>query len=236
MALIRSGVTNRDLERTAALLPVMALEYTRIASALPQLVQVSDKTLIQMPQGDLVKSASNVKQQFSDFSDASRGILKGIAAVMAIDVAADGHADILDALLSATGIGAGGAAAGTTTAAGLTVGGAVAGAIAIGYLAHSALQEVRRHDGHVRALANSMLQHTRDHHHVHFAARYDELMNTVRSHLKQGLRRRYGLDQRLMEQDRLAKALADVRILQRDLLSQLAQSGQTLALFDTAAA
>lgn len=233
---VRSGVTNRDLERTAALLPVMALEYTRIASALPQLVQVSDKTLIQMPQGDLVKSASNVKQQFSDFSDASRGILKGIAAVMAIDVAADGHADILDALLSATGIGAGGAAAGTTTAAGLTVGGAVAGAIAIGYLAHSALQEVRRHDGHVRALANSMLQHTRDHHHVHFAARYDELMNTVRSHLKQGLRRRYGLDQRLMEQDRLAKALADVRILQRDLLSQLAQSGQTLALFDTAAA
>lgn len=233
---ISSGLTNHDLEHTAALLPVMALEFTRIASTLPQLVQVSDKTLTQMPQSDLAASASNVKQQFSGFSDASRGILKGIAAVMAIDVAADGHADILDALLSATGIGGSGSAAGAAGAAGLTVGGAVAGAIAIGYLAHSALQEVRRHDGHVRALANSMLQHTRDHHHVHFAARYDELMNTVRSHLKQGLRRRYGLDQRLMEQDRLAKALADVRILQRDLLSQLAQSGQTLTLFDKAAA
>jgi hypothetical protein len=81
-----------------------------------------------------------------------------------------------------------------------------------------------------------MLQSTRDHHLVHFGARYDELMATVRSHLKQGLRRRYGLDQRLMEQDRLAKALADVRVLQRDLLSQLSDSGQTLVLFEKAAA
>jgi len=237
---VSTGLANRDLERTARLLPVMVLEYTRIASALPQLVHVSETTLTQMPQGDLAGSVNKVKQQFSDFSDTSRGILKGIAAVMAVDVAADGHADILDALLSTVGIGTGGAAAGgagtAAGAAGITVGGAVAAAIAIGYLAHSALQEVRRYDGQVRALANSMLQHTRDHHQVHFAARYDELMNTMRSHLKQGLRSRYGLDQRLMEQDRLQKALADVRVLQQDLLSQLANSGHTLALFDTAAA
>jgi hypothetical protein len=61
-------------------------------------------------------------------------------------------------------------------------------------------------------------------------------MATLRTHLKHGLRRRYGLDQRLMEQDRLAKALADVRILQRDLLSQLSNSGQTLLLFEKVAA
>jgi hypothetical protein len=81
-----------------------------------------------------------------------------------------------------------------------------------------------------------MLQNIRDHHQVHFLARYDELMATMRYQLQQGLRSRCSMDRALMEQDRLQKALADVRVLQQDLLSQLASSGQTLALFDTAAA
>ena len=225
---VSSGPTTRELEKAAALLPVMVLEYTRIASVLPQLVQVSGATLDKMPQADLGKSVESVNKQFSDFSDSSRGILKGIAAVMAVDVVTDGHADIINDLLAALGMGGGGAA--------LTVGGAVAAVIAIGFVAHNAVQEVKRYDGQVSALANNMLQNTRDHHLVHFGARYDELMATVRTHLKQGLRRRYGLDQRLMEQDRLAKALADVRILQRDLLSQLSGSGQTLVLFEQVAA
>jgi len=231
--------SDRDLERTAALLPAMTLEFTRIASAFPLLVHVDQRTLTEMPRGDLAASAGKIRAQFTEFAGASQGILKGIAAVMAVDVAADGHADIIDALLSSIGVGASTATATTTggaaTAAGLTVGGAVVAAIAIGYLAHSALQETRRHDGQVRTLANSMLQHTRDHHQAHFAARYDELMNTMRSHLKQGLRRRYGLDTHLMEQDRLQKALADVRVFQQDLLSQLASSGHTIALLGTGA-
>jgi len=228
---VSSGATNRDLEKTAKLLPVMVLEYTRIASALPQLVQVSGTTLEKLPQVDLGKSVENVNKQFSDFSDSSRGILKGIAAVMAVDVIADGHLDIISELLAAAGIGGGQAAGG----AAMTVAGSVAAVIAIGFVAHCAVQEVKRYDGQVSALANNMLQNTRDYHVVHFGARYDELMATMRSHLKQGLRQRYGLDQRLMEQDRLAKALADVRILQRDLLSQLSDSGQTLVLFEKVA-
>lgn len=250
---IDTSATDKHLERTAALLPAMVLEYTRIASALPQLVNVNESTLAQMPDADVAGSMRKVQKQFGEFSDTSRSILKGIAAVMAVDVAADGQADIINALLSAMGVGSGAAATGAATtatgagagaatgagagaAAGLTIGGAVAAAVAIGYLVHSALQEVKRYDTQVRGLANSMLQNTRDHHQAHFAARYDELMATMRTHLKQGLRQRYGLDQRLMQQDRLQKALADVKVLQQDLLSQLANSGRTLALFDTAAA
>ena len=60
---------------------------------------------------------------------------------------------------------------------------------------------------------------------------FDELMRKLRSHLHQSLRQRYALDQTLMEQDRLAKAMADIRVLQRDLLRELARSGQTLQLF-----
>lgn len=235
---VNNSSANRELERTSRLLPVMVLEYVRIASALPQLVNVCETTLTHMPQEDLAKSAGKVKQQFDDFAESWRGILKTIAAVMAVDVATDGHADIIDALLSTIGVGIGGTVGtgSATAAAGMTVGGAVAAAIAIGYLAHSALQEVRRYDGQVNALANGMLQHTRDHHDAHFAARYDEMMATMRSHLIQGLRSRYGLDQRLVEHDRLHKALADVKVLQQDILSQLAGSGHTLAPFDTTAA
>jgi hypothetical protein len=44
------------------------------------------------------------------------------------------------------------------------------------------------------------------------------------------------MDQRLMERDRLAKALADVHVLRRDLLDDLARSGQTQSAFGQALA
>jgi signal recognition particle receptor subunit beta len=223
--------TNRELERTARMLPAMALEYMRIAAAVPELVRVDAVKLRELPQADLNRAAANIKQQFNEFSDTSRSILKGIAAVMAVDVAADGHADIIDVLVR------GGTAGGSgPAAAGMTIGGAVTAVVAIGYLAHSALQEVRRYDGQVRGLANSMLQNTRDHHLLHFTARFEQVMDLVRARLREGLRQRYGLDQRLVHQDRLAKALADVFTLQQELLSHLAASGRTLALFDRDAA
>jgi hypothetical protein len=232
-------MTNRELEKTAAMLPVMVLEFTRIASALPVLMQVDATRLTAMPRGDVTASAEAVSQELSAFSEASRGILKGLAAVMAVDVASDGHADILNAVLSSFGIGTAATVGGGTSvlgAAGLSIGSAVVGVIAIGYLTHSALQQVRRHDGEVRSLSKNMLQHACDHHQAHFAARYDELMTTMRSYLHHALRARYGLDGRLMEQDRLQKALADVRVIRQDILSHLASSGHTMALFGNGAA
>ena len=65
---------------------------------------------------------------------------------------------------------------------------------------------------------------------------FDSMMDQVRSQLVQRLRERYRLEESLMEQDRLAKALADARALQRDLLDELGRSGQTLMLFNTEAA
>jgi hypothetical protein len=182
-----------------------------------------------MPEGDVNAALTTMHQQFSEFSGISRDILKVIAAIMAVDVVSDGHADILNALLSSIGIGAGPAVAGLT-------GAAVAGVVAIGYLAHTAVQGVRHHDGRVSTLASSMLQSFPDQHIAHFAEHYEWLMDTVRDHLNQGLRRRYALDRRLMDEDRLQKALADVRVFRQDLLSHLAQSGHTLALFDQRAA
>ena len=55
-------------------------------------------------------------------------------------------------------------------------------------------------------------------------------MKELRQHLRQRLERRYRLDEQLMTQDRLAKALADVAGGRRDLLEQLALSGRSLSV------
>lgn len=222
--------SSRELEKTVRLLPAMVLEYTRLAGLMPALVGVHPVNLDSMPRMDLLESAQRVQSKFEQFREVSAALLKGIALMLAVDVSADGQVDTVPALLSALGVsGSGsGAAAGGAAAAGSAVASAVAGVIAVGYLVHAALQEVQRHDGKVSALAHTMLLNIRDHHLVHFEAHFDDLMRQLRSHLDQSLRRRYGLDRRLMLQDRLAKALADVDSLTHDVVESLRRSGQTI--------
>lgn len=244
--LLRStGNSTKNLEKTARLLPVMALEYARIASVLPELVGVNAHTLEAIPQMDVLASAQKVQAQFGQFKDVSASVVKGLGAILAVDVAADGKVDTIPALLSALGLGTepispviGSPAIGEVVAGKVVAGGtaatvalSVAAVVAIGFLVHSALRQVQHHDKDVSVMAKAMLLKIKDQHLSHFMSHFDELMRKLRSHLHQSLRQRYALDQTLMEQDRLAKAMADIRVLQRDLLRELARSGQTLQLF-----
>lgn len=235
---LQAGRTNKDLEGTVRLLPAMALEYTRLAGLMPVLVGVHPERLDNVPQMDLLESAKRVQVQFGHFKEVSRSLIKGIGLMLAVDVAADGQVDTIPALLSALGLsGSGGeTAAGGAAAAGSTVASAVAGVVAVGYLAHAAMKEVQRHDGQVSAQAHAMLTSIHDHHVVHFEAHFDDLIRQLRSLLVQRLRRRYGMDRRLMLQDRLTKALADVDALRYDLVEVLRRSGQTLQAPDIDAA
>lgn len=243
------GNSTEGFEKTARLLPVMALEYARIASVLPELVGVNARTLEAIPQMDVLASAQKVQAQFGQFKDVSASVIKGLGAMLAVDIAADGKVDTIPALLSALGLGGaattepastviGGPAIGEVVAGGTaaTVALSVAAVVSIGFLAHSALRQVQQHDKDVSVMAKAMLLKIKDQHSSHFMSHFDDLMRKLRSHLRQSLRQRYALDQILMEQDRLAKALADIRVLQRDLLGELARSGQTLQLFGGRAA
>ena len=235
-----TGTSTENFEKTARLLPVMALEYARIASVLPELVGVNARTLEAIPQMDVLASAQKVQEQFGQFKDVSSSVIKGLGAVLAVDIAADGQVDTIPTLLSALGLGGadttetvaapigGGAVVGGTAA---TVALSVAAVVAIGFLAHSALRQVQQHDKDVGVMAKAMLLKIKDQHLSHFMSHFDDLMRKLRSQLRQSLRQRYALDQTLMEQDQLAKALSDIRVLQRDLLGELARSGQTLQLF-----
>jgi hypothetical protein len=246
-AVVQDGVVQRpskDFERAVKLVPALTLEYARIASLMPALVGVMADSLTEasrVHQADLVNQAV---RQLSDGVDLGKTVLRSIATILAVDVASDGDVDVIPALLNATGLGLGSAAAkggtavaeGAATSAGAAavggVGAAVIGVVAVGYLVYSAMREVRSHDEKARVVAYQMLLNIKDHHYSHFMTHFDSLMSLVRSRLRQALRERYRLDETLMEQDRLAKAIADVRALQRDLLDELGRSGQTVLLFN----
>lgn len=259
--LLRStGESTKDLEKTARLLPVMAVEYARIASVIPELVGVNASTLEVIPQMDVLASAQKVQEQFGQFKDVSTSVVKGLGAMLAVDIAADGKVDTIPALLSALGLGqeaspsnaatpiSGGAVVSSTAIGGAAVDGAVLGGtaatvalsvaavVAIGFLAHAALRQVHHHDKDVSVMAKAMLLKIRHQHSQHFTLHFNELMSKLRSHLLQSLRKRYALDQILMEQDHLSKALADIHVLQRDLLGELARSGHSLQIFGGKAA
>ncbi|MBP6902902.1 MAG: hypothetical protein KBC73_22605 [Burkholderiaceae bacterium] len=218
---------NKDVERSIKLLPALVLEYARVASLAPGIVGVdvdkqSPVAALQRP--DLVGQALG---QLGEGVNLGQTVLRGIAAVLALDVGVDGELDVVNVLTTVfTGEAGADAAASMVTG----FGAAVIGVVAVGYLIHSALQQVRLHDLKASLAADTMLRSIRDHHLVHFLQHYDDMMAKIRAHLLQSLRRRYRLDELLVGQDRLARALADVRSLQSDLLHQLERTGQSLTL------
>lgn len=222
----------KHLEQSVALLPALMLEYTRLTVTVPALAGMPD-----IPTGDVMEAAKEVQEKFDQFSDVSKPLIKGIGLMLAVDFSVDGDVDTIPALLQVLGLGnmapagAGGAAAAASVGATLVA--TAAGVAALGFVVHTALQQMRCHDGQVSAFAHAMLQNLRDHHQVHYITSYDEMMRKLRAHLVRNMRQRLGLDQRLGERDRLGKSLADVRMFQRDLLDALAGSGQTIDLFGT---
>lgn len=218
---------NKDIERSIKLLPALVLEYARAASLVPGIVGVDDgkqSPVAALQRPDLVGQALG---QLAEGVNLGQTVLRGIAAVLALDVGIDGELDVVS-VLTTIFTGEAGEAAAASVVTG--VGAAVIGAVAVGYLTHSALQQVRLHDVKAAQAADTMLRSIRDHHLVHFLQHYDDMMAKIRAHLLQALRSRYRMDELLVGQDRLARALADVRSLQSDLLHQLARTGQSLTL------
>jgi hypothetical protein len=239
--------SNVALEDAIRLLPVLGLEYARVASLLPAIVGVMESGDGVLPQADLSQAVARMQNDFVAFRNSAGQILKGLTFIMAIDFFADGKIDTIPAIFNAltasagagvasAGTGAAGAGAASAGAAASAVGAAVAGVVTVGVLFKLALDEVRRHDRLVSAFAHDALLGIRDQHEQHFVSHFDRLMAGLRTRLKLSLHRRYGLNQRLMEQDRLSKALADVRMYQRDLLEEIARSGLAVDVFHGAAA
>lgn len=229
---------DKGCEKTVKLLPALMLEYARVASMMPALVGVNPNSLAEMTTAERPDLVDSAVKNLGAGVDLSKTVLRSIATILAVDVASDGDVDTIPALLNAIGLGstaAGSVAGGAATAGSAAisgVGAAVVGTVAVGYLMYSAMREIRQHDVKARGRAQQMLWNIKDHHSRHFLVHFDDLMNQARERLREAIRERFHLDESLMEKDRLAKALSDVRALQRDLLHELGRSGQTVGLFN----
>lgn len=226
-----SSQASTGFKGAVELLPALTLEYARAASLMPALVGVNPDSLTLVSNAERPDLIRNSVQQLGAGVELGKTVLRSIATVLAADVVSDGDIDVIPALLGSAGTGT---AAGGAAAIG-GVGAAVVGVVAVGYLVHSAMQEVHRHNAQGRVIAQQLLLNVKDHHQRHFMRHFDGLMDQVRLSMARKLRTRYRLDESLMEQDRLAKALADARALQRDLLDELGRSGKTVMLFNVEA-
>lgn len=221
------------LERAVQLLPTLTLEYARMASLMPALVGVDPDTLKPVEAGAQADLMHTAVEQLGQGVQLGQTVLRSIATVLTVDVLSDGDVDVIPALLNVLhpGTATGGTMTGGAAAAIGGVGAAVVGAVAVGYLAYSAISAARTYDAKARVAAHAMLLNIRDHHQRHFVHQFDQLMEQMRNRMRQALRERFRLHEGLMEKDHLAKAMADVRALQRDMLEEIGNSGAALSLF-----
>lgn len=215
-----AGKFSKEMSRSLQLLPAMTLEYARIGSLFPEVFGINSNNLQPMDGEDGIAAAERIQNEFSALQKVGSNVVKGIALMLAVDVAADGHIDTIPALFNALGIGGG--------TAGMTLAGAATGMVAIGMLTYSVLKEVDRQDRHTRNHALNVLTQFKEHFEAHFLEQFDVLMDQVRARIYDNLTVRYRLDEALVRRDRIAKALADVTSLRLDLQDEIGARARPL--------
>ena len=216
----RIGQLNKELCNSLKLLPAMTLEFARIGSLFPEVFGIDSGSLQPLDGDNAVAAAERIQNDFSALQKIGSNLVKGLALMLAVDVAADAQIQTIPALLDVLGIGSG--------AAGISMTGAVTGMFAIGLLTYSVLKEVDRQDRHTRDQALNTLSRFKDHYQAHYLEQFDILMDQVRTRLRDSLTMRYRLDEALMRRDRISKALADVTSLRLDLQEEIGTRSRPL--------
>lgn len=237
-----TGDERKELQNSIKLVPVLALEYVRLnqvflGDTIQQVAEGSPKSL------DLQQILQGANESVRSLADAHSGIIKSIATILAIDVAADGKIDTIPALFAAikelvhpatvvgtagtaggsvvvAGGGAAAAEAGAATAAGstaATVATMAAGAVAVAFVAYSFINQVQQQDAAHRHFITVAINAIRDQHLARYTELYDEMMQQIRETLENRLSIRYRLDENRGRRDTVVRALTQVEALRGDL-------------------
>lgn len=230
--------TSKQFGHSAALIPAMSLEYSRILYTMPELAGLKyDFTPLKNSTG--VNIAEEGVESLSVGVELGRTTIRSLAGVMAVDVISDGDSDLLGALFGQSQTGDDGAGGGTGGMPPIPftlhpVATAAVAVVAVAYLTTVAISRVRTFEKAASAQAHNMLDSIHDHYVDHFRAHFDKLMATARTRVKENVRFRYRMDEALMHKDRLAKAIADVSAITGDLRHELETSAAGLQLFTSA--
>ena len=220
--------SSKSLSKSVKIVPAIALEYTRLVYALPEVVQIHDVAVTtEAAQGsNLVEDGV---KSLSAGVDLGKTAIKSLATVMAVDVLSDGKADILATIIGDTSSDEANLPPVPMTLHPAAV--AVAAAVAAGYLTAVAVTRLRTFEKAASAQAHSMLHSVHDAHVGHLRKQFDDTMAVARGRIVEALRTRYKMDEGLMRKDRLARAMADVKSLTSDLRHDLDASAAGLHVF-----
>lgn len=240
-----------ELKKSVELIPIMALEYTRIFYALPNIL--ADNHYV-TPSDELadINIVEHGVETLNKGAELGKTAIRSAATLLAVDIVSDGDSDILGALFgkkqpvdipsqSSDDI------TGTTTPSQSSVESpnttvpmpmtlhpaaiAAAGVVAAAYLTATAMTRIRTVEKNAHSQAHSMLHNIHDHYIGHLQKQFDETMTTARSRIKETIQTRYHMDEELMRKDRLAKAISDVTSIISDLRYELDSSAVGLQPF-----
>lgn len=233
--------TSEKLSKSVELLPSLALEYTRIAYTLPTELGIPDdfNAPAETAGGNLVQDGVGHLQAGVELGKTA---LTTIGAVLAVDIASDGVIGTLGENTGETGkTGENGetADAGQTTSSPLPLVSAhpaavaATAAVAAAYITAVAVTRLRKYEKTASMQAHSMLTNVYDQHVNHLRKEFDRTISTTRRRLVEVMRARYRMDETLMKQDRLTRAIVDVATLNADLRHELNSSPVGLTLLAT---
>lgn len=224
--------TSKQLTKSMKLLPLVALEYSRLFYAMPALLEASvdSNQSNAQPSRNIVEDGVESLQRGAELGQTA---IKSFATVMAVDVLSDGDSDIFGPIFGQLPTEDTEAPMPTPPIIMHPIAIAVTAAVAASYLTVKAVSGLRSMEKRVSDQAYSMLANVHDYHVEHLRKQFDETMRVTRQRINDVLRERYKLDEALMRKDRLFKAIADVTSIMDDLKYELDSSPADLQLFVT---
>lgn len=219
-----------QIAQSIELLPTVALEYARLVYAVPEVI---GDGVVATQANILVGSHRAAVDSVNTWTagvELGKTALRSIATLLAVDVATDGKSDILASVFNQQPPQAPEGTEGAPTTnipmplVPHPVAIAAVGLVATAHISAKTVARVRVLERKASMQAHTMLASVRDQHIAHFNNQFSQTMDAVRERLRQKLRARYRLDESLMRKDRLAKAIADVESLTKDMHTELLRS------------
>lgn len=187
-------LTSEGYKKSLILIPVLAMEFLRIFTIFPELIDIDKKTI--KPKQNITEIVDNFV-----FLRAKNGlILGGLASIMGIDIIPDGEFNILSNILIKFGL---------PTALATKIALSAAAVIGVGILMVCVINQLNKMDIKDAYVARDMLLSIKDQYYSQYMENYDSMMDYIRELVKNRLYDRYKIDISTAYKERILKALSD---------------------------
>ncbi|TCB67508.1 hypothetical protein [Acinetobacter sp. ANC 4178] len=216
---------NSNLPKAIALVPAVVMEYARImqiATVITPNINIEQGMTATQLIENIAKSTS---EGLPKFQESLQPVVRTLAAIFAVDVAADGQIDTIPALIDAIS----GSASTVTSGIGSTVSIAAAGVIIAGYLAYQIGKETENYHNSQKEYIAAVLGHYGDANVQKALEHYDDVMENIRDVIFNNLNKAYGIDKGLLKKDTIYRSLNAVKNSQENLQRLLGGKQSRLA-------